>query len=87
MDIDYSRILAIAVATGLLGVWRGWKEYRNNLPDDMRSEIFWNDRRYEALKKAMAAAWKVYFWALVVVSAIVALFIFEIVPPEWVFGP
>ena len=44
-------VAAVMVLVLSLGAgWRGWKNYRNSLPDEVRAELFWNDRNYERLQ-------------------------------------
>lgn len=46
-------VLSTALAGAIGGLWRRWSGQRNSLSDEEREFIFWNDRKYEMLRRGL----------------------------------
>lgn len=74
-------IIGAVIATTAIGSYRAWKTHRNSLDDDVRAEIFWNDRRYEALEDGIT--W--FFWGLAALAICTGLWVLGLWQEWWCY--
>lgn len=69
-------LFAILVGGGLLRLglqhYNDWRIERNELPDEERAKLFWNDRNYERLQLALNFFW--YGLAGILLIAVVLVY-------------